>query len=279
MRRTATPWITGGRGVAGVGLLLVIASSLPVFAAEPPPRQVRVYGLAERFVWEEKLQGQRLLEEDGPRFGLGADFAAPLNPTLWLHGRFEVFIGQVTYDGGLQLTDGSIEPYRSHTTYHGLRGALLAATPITTSPRTVFWPLGGLGAAYWLRTLDTKLGDADIGPFGYEEYWGGIQGILGGRLDWQASPRQTVFLQIEGHLPIWNREVADLSNVGGPSSSTLAPRERPSLYGEIGWRQGRLGISGYVQTFEYDASEPNRDGFFQPDSSGYMAGVKVGAAF
>lgn len=261
-------------------VLLGLTAALQAQEQAPAkPRNLCLYAFVEKFTWEEKLDGRQILEEDGPVVGLGLALAYPLNPSLRLLGRGEFYLGEVDYDGGIQNEDGSITPYDSETTYTGARGALLLATPLYAQGPVTLSPLGGLGGAFWLRELDKGLSDSDTGPYGYDEYWGSMHGVVGARLDWQQHEDRTYHLHAEIRLPIWNEEQVDLSNVGGPDDTSLEPEEQVSYRIEIGARLNQLALMAYFETLEFDESEVNRYGFLQPESSATSAGAGVGIHF
>lgn len=249
-------------------------------APAAPPQQFAVYGFIENYTWEEEIQGQRLLKEEGPRFGVGGRFAVPASGAFWLSGRGELYAGEVDYDGALQDGYGNLTPYSSKTSYVGVRGTALATTPIQGSdPSIVLWPQIGLGLQSWVRSLDTEFGD-DVGPYGYEETWSSLHAVLGGQLTLTQASGLQLFGTFQLRLPVWNKEVADLSENGGPDDIELEPDEQISFYADAGINNGRLTLSIYGETLEYDASPLDDSGMFlQPDSSAEVIGGKVGVVF
>jgi len=249
--------------------------------AAAQPRRAAFYGLVESFTWKEEINGERLLKESGPLFGIGARAEVPASAKLWLACRGELFLGEVDYDGSLQDEFGHFTPYSSETSYVGLRGAVLATTPLQGgNPSIAFWPQAGLGFYHWIRSLDKKLSDDEVGEYGYEETWSGIHAILGGRITLAQSSDLQLFGSFELRLPVWNSEVADLSENGGPDDIELEPDEQVSFYADAGINKGQLTLAIYGETLEYDQSPLDDTGsVLQPDSTAVIIGGKVGMVF
>jgi hypothetical protein len=249
-------------------------------APAAPPKQFSVYGFIENFTWEEEIEGQRLLKEEGPRFGVGGQLSVPASGAFWLSGRGELYAGEVDYDGALQDGYGNLTPYSSKTSYVGIRGNILATTPIQGSdPSIVLWPQLGLGMESWVRSLDTEFGD-EVGPYGYQEMWSSIRAVLGARLTLTQASGLQLFGTFQLRLPLWNKEVVDLSENGGPDDIELEPDEQISFYADAGLNTGRLTLAIFGETLEYDQSPVDDSGtFLQPDSSAEIIGGKVGVVF
>ncbi len=236
-----------------------------------------VHGWVEQFEWEEFFDGEKLLTESGPRVGGGVDFSFLLSGPLWAEGSGEAYVGEVDYDGGVQSSDGDWEPYRSDTSYSGMRAeGALALDAFAGRPVAVV-PLAGLGFDAWKRSLDAPLLE-EQGRYGYDEDWAVAYGWAGVRV--RLSPREDLHLrgQFAVRLPLATGVDADLRNVGGPSSVTLEPDGRPSVRGDVSVQIAWFEIGAFYETLEFDASPVENYGgdVFQPESKARMAGVRAG---
>ncbi|MCE9615144.1 MAG: hypothetical protein K8T26_12775 [Lentisphaerae bacterium] len=261
------------------GCLCTAALARPAIGHSTSNTDFRVYGIVESFTWEETYQGERVVREEGPRFGIGADIQAPLNPRLILIGLAEFYFGEADYDGGIQSDDGSVTPINSETSYTGLRikGALGTPLPLTTS--TTLVPFGGFGLSTWLRTLDTHLGDSDIGLYGYEEYWATLCGVLGLGVNVALDDSHACFASVEADLPVWNSESVDLSNVGGPDDVELEPGREAGWSASAGFTASRFTASLYAEFMTFGESDVTDEGFLQPESSSDVIGARAGMVF
>lgn len=261
--------------------LLTLSSLAHAEALKSKSFNFRLYGLAEQYEWKEYLDGQRVLKESGPLFGLGGELWLRIAEPIWIEGRGELFIGDVDYDGAIMTTDGDLIPYKSTTEYAGLKvdGDIAIKMPIGS--KVNFKPYAGFGCRAWRRTLDTAIGDDYIGEYGYEEDWVTVYGIIGCRGEISVSQNGELFARIEARLPINNSMKADLSNIDGPSNVELEPGKRPSLYADAGLNMTPITVSFFVETLEFSESpmDDKYQAIFQPESKSTMVGAKFGIGF
>lgn len=266
-------------------LLSLLIASIPfcVHAASPTNKvsTVRFYGLAEQFEWTETYQGQQLLKESGPLFGVGCDLSAKLAGPVWIEGRGELFLGGVDYDGVLMSKNGELTPYTTTTEYAGLKidGDFAYKMPLTRDIHVK--PFAGLGARTWVRTLDTGLSDRYIGEYGYTETWTTIYGIVGFGGGIVTGPKSEIGARIEARIPLSNNESVDLTNQGGPSDLELKPGKKASIYAEASLTVSHLTASLFTETLNFSESalDGRSEAFFQPESESTMVGLKMGLAF
>jgi hypothetical protein len=102
-----------------------------------------LYGFIEYFEWTEQYDGQQLIRESGPIFGVGGDLAISTQGAIGFGFRGKLFIGEVDYNGGIQTPSGTI-PYRSKTTYVGSQAEALASLRLDVGPTVVITPVGEL---------------------------------------------------------------------------------------------------------------------------------------
>ena len=241
---------------------------------------VQLFGYAANFEWEEHFAGTKVVDESGPFFGIGLAFDDQLASHLLLLGRGDFFIGQVNYDGGLQNEQGDIIPYASDSSYGGFHAQMALGVPFAfrhTSPRIL--PFAGFAGGSWLRSLDTKLSDSDLGTHGYEESWSFLATALGLALDIPITPTHHLFAAGQVNFPIWNKIRADLSNVGGPDESIVRPKRETGFEAEGGFASAHISFSVFFLAQDFGESDVNDDGFFQPDSSARMLGARLAYTF
>lgn len=270
-------------------LQITIVSS--IFAASSNKRfQAGVYGHTEHFKWEEfDDNGDKLLKETGPLFGIGGLFEVHLkrwgkqshfpvwSKSLIIEGKGEIFLGDVDYNGA--LWDGT--PYKSTTSYTGIKSECDIAFQFLLAKNFYLKPLGGVGIHGWLRELDNE-GDRN---HGYDEQWvtifliGGIEGTI--IINHQA--RVEAFGKLAVRMPAYNKETIDMSNLGGPSDIKLEPGgtwEKPSIYFETGMKIKMFHISLSYEQLKFSKSEINYDyGIYQPKSEAAILGLKAGIVF
>lgn len=242
---------------------------------------MRLYGIAGQFQWKEYFDGDQLLKESGPLFGLGGELALRLRGPFRAEGRGEYFTGDVDYNGVLMAQDGTLTPYQSTTEYTGIKGDADLACHMPLFAGLYLKPYAGMGARAWRRTLDTSWSDRHIGRYGYEEYWGTVYGILGVGTGLTFSRSGELSARLEARLPVDNTLRVDLSNQDGPDDLDLDPGKKVSYYADLSLRISHVTGSLFVETLEFSESPTVGGdlGFFQPRSKATYAGAKLGVAF
>lgn len=98
-------------------ILIILLGTLTAVGETNKPYRVRLYGIVEDFEWVETYEGQRLVKESGPLFGVGGELALRLSGPLWMEGRGELLTGEVDYDGHITNNKEDLTPYKSDTEY------------------------------------------------------------------------------------------------------------------------------------------------------------------
>jgi len=241
----------------------------------------QVYGIAEQFKWAEYDNGQEILKESGPLFGLGGEFELTLWDSLLFEGYGEIFRGDVDYDGAILTDQGNQIPYSTTTEYVGFKIEGNVAISLLIDPDKYIKPYCGLGLRKWTRTLDAGKSNEAGRDWGYEEDWFTAYGIVGCRGGIAVGENSECFLLVEGRVAFHNSMTVDLTRQGGPSDIELEPGCRPSLYVEGGLNHAYLTASIFVETLEFSESslDDEYQAVFQPESKSTMIGIKLGAAF
>jgi hypothetical protein len=234
-----------------------------------------VYLKAEGFVWKEFEGGSRLLEESGPRYGLGI-FRHYNRNGLTFRPMVEVYGGTVDYNG---QTQGGF-PIVTETNYLGGNAGFDAGGVITLTPAFYLEPFVGFGVEYWERDIESS----GVG-IGYRERWesysarGGLRGEAG-----SSSGGVRVFGEAALKWPFANANRADLPVIG-------KVKVRPE--GELGWnteagiKAGPVRIAFFYEMVKFSKSDeivvPIGGGlallFWQPDSKYYVYGLTAGWLF
>jgi len=227
------------------------------------------------FTWEEKLPDGATLEESGLLFGIHLQGNVDL-PQAWesfLYGEF--YFGTVDYDGFLINLDGSIEPYRSETSYAGMSGAWDFGYDLHPADAWGILPFAGLGTHYWIRALDDEEG------YGYDEYWLTMYGRAGLRVHWHQAAGTEFYALGAVLLPFYNYEWAvDVPLAPGNEDVELEPQEEVGFQLEAGMNRGRLHVSVFYEAMEFGQSDLDDSGsFFQPESTRDVAGIRAGIRF
>ena len=243
--------------------------------AEPVTSDFALSFMVNDFTWQENLPDGTSLEENGPLIGLHIQGQVDL-PRAWesfLYG--EVYAGTVDYDGFLINIDGSIEPYKSETSYVGFSGAWDFGYNLSTSEELGLLPFVGLGTHYWLRSLDDEEG------FGYDEYWLTMYGRVGLRVIWRSTTGTEVYALGAALLPFYNYEWAvNVPLARGNDDVELEPEEEVGYQLEAGLNRGRLHLSVFYEAMEFGQSDVDDSGlFFQPESTRDVAGIRIGIRF
>lgn len=224
----------------------------------------------EQFRWEEFVDGERLLEEEGPRIGLGLRGTLHHYSRMRFDMRADGFLGRVNYDGQTFAGD----PIQENTDYLGVRGELdvVLRPPAASGPR--LHPRLGIGARYWLRRLAE--GDTDAG--GYDEGWFTLYARLGADLVWTIAPDTRFFLCFARRPALYNRTWYSIL-IEDEESFTLEPGRDWTWDVEAGWSTERYRFAVFYETYAFKQSDsklfPPLE-VFQPKSEGRAAGVQFG---
>lgn len=262
------PRARGARtGRAGI---LLAAALLALLADAARGESFEVFMRLEQFTWEEFVDGERLLKEDGPRVGIGLRGSLQEYERMRLDMRADGFLGRVDYDGRTFAGDPIVE----NTDYLGVRGELDAVVEPGRTSAVRLHPRFGIGARYWLRRL--AKGDTDAG--GYDEGWFMLYARLGADLVWQPAPDTRFFIDIARRPAIYNRTWYNI-RIQDEETFTLEPGRDWTWDVEAGWVTDRYRFSVFYETYAFKQSDsklfPPLE-VFQPKSDGRSAGVQMG---
>lgn len=227
--------------------------------------QISVFFTPEYFVWQEFVDGDKILEETGPRYVLGASYKTQSDERGFLFGaELKGYYGEMHYDGATQ----SGIPVTTTTQYYGGLGEVRAFYRAVAGKRYSFDVVGGLGVEGWRRAI--------WGEGGYIEEW-----LIGyGKLGVELDPKERGWLGNIGiKYPFYTDEVARLREVGFVDDVELHPGKQVSLYFEGGYRFTKsFSALAVFDSWWFDESDVERvglAGFFQPESRNYVAGLKL----
>lgn len=256
--------------------LPLLAATVFMLATESTRALVTASLTLQDFTWTEKLPSGLSLEETGGLIGLRLETDLPHRSPGWRsHLAGDVFAGTVDYDGFLIGIDGSITPYESETTYLGVAGSWDVGYRVALSPEFAVEPFLGLGAHYWLRSLDDDEG------FGYDEYWLTLYGRAGIRFGWQTAPETELYAAAAALLPFYNYEWAvDVPLAQGDGDVELEPKEKTGWEIEAGLDHGSWHAAVFHSYMDFGRSDLDDTGqFFQPASTREVTGLRVGYRF
>jgi len=247
-------------------------------------QRFHAFGLVESFTWKEfDDSGAKLLEENGLLFGVGIKGELPVGEQAEFDFLATLYGGNIDYDGH---TMGGV-PVKATTGYVGMRTEWMISYLVDVGPddggELILKPGAGLGLRAWKRSLDNKgsfLGE-NIGSMGYIENWMTMYAKVGIGAELKFSTDCDLSTSLEARLPLFNRNVADMSDHGGPSDITIEPGRSVSLYWETGLRYKNFSGALYLETLEFSRSAPDSKYgmFLQPRSSAFIAGVRAGMTF
>ena len=226
------------------------------------------------FNWKEfSPNGVEQLTESGSLFVFGFDpkVAFGSGKRFFVEAPTNLYLGKVDYDGA--LLNGT--PYKSQTDYFGFELAPTAGYVFSLSPRFQLTPTAGLGFEHWSRDLD------DGGKNGYVENYAvylihaGIRGNY--RLNRDVSFHSKFGLKV----PLAISESVGLGQRGQGQrlDVSLSPGISPAFLIEGGSTIHGFDVALYFETWTLAKSAEDPRGFFQPDSTRKLFGLRVGHAF
>lgn len=244
--------------------------ALLFLAAPARGEDVELYVRAEQFTWEEFANGERLLKEDGPRYGLGMRGVIEDFNTWRLAVRAEGMFGEVDYDGHTFAGD----PVMDNTDYIGVRGELYASLfPVATNGVSLH-PTFGVGSRYWIR----RLAEGNVDKGGYDEAWTVVYGRLGVELVCAVSSKTRLYANINVRPALYNNTYYNIE-IEDEETFSLSPGRETTWDLEAGLAHGNCKLSFFYETLDFDRSDvrviPPFE-VFQPESEGRMMGVQFG---
>src|SRR5215467_15100098 len=226
------------------------------------------------FNWKEfSPTGVEQLTESGSLLVFGLDPKVAFGPKkrFFVEAPTNLYLGKVDYDGALQ--NGT--PYKSQTGYFGFELAPTAGYVFSLGSRFQLTPTAGLAFEHWSRDLD------DGGRNGYVENYAvylihaGIRGNY--RLNRDVSFQSKFGLKV----PMAISESVGLGQrgQGQPLDVSLSPGISPAFLIEGGSTIHGFDVALYFETWTLAKSAADARGFFQPDSTRKLFGIRVGHAF
>ena len=221
----------------------------------------------ENFRWEESTTPT--VKESGLRWALDLTWAQSRAPGISAGYNLRFYNGNVDYTGAGLFTG---VPLSGETKYKGLQNEVQAWY---RTPNLVDFMIA-LGWERW----DRKLGPAQ------EESWDVGYGKVGVAVN-QAT-KQGVIASLGAKYPVWTRENANFTDIGGLTNPRLRPGKDWSLYGTLGYRfNPTWDVLAYYDSYRFKASNavavPLNTGatgfFFQPESKMDVLGMRVQANF
>lgn len=226
------------------------------------------------FTWTEfGPNGAALLTESGSLLVVGLDPRIAFGPKkrFFVEAGTSFYLGKVDYDGQTQNGD----PRKSKTGYFGMELAPTAGYVFSLSRRLQLTPTAGLGFEYWNRDLD------DGGPLGYDEKYTVYRIQAGLRGTYLLNRDVSFYSTLELKIPVSISESVRLGarGVGQPLDVSLSPGISPAILIEGGSTiRGVVDVALYFETWTLTKSNLDK-GFFQPDSTRQIFGIRVGHSF
>jgi hypothetical protein len=245
-------------------------ASLPAY--RPPtvvePEQLTEstwYTRIDYFHWDERLDGEDFVNEDGPLMTLG--YVRRVGRERF---RGEVFGGNIGYEGGVDYEDGTSELLKSHTDYLGVRGEYDLLFEPDVWPDVSFFV--GIGSRFWFRDLPDDYTASGVLVWGYEETWWTLYPYVGMErrrtlddgLEFFFSGRIGSTVLTYQHVT-WN-------------DVTLYPKLGITGQLELGLRGRHLFLASFFEGLTWGESNIRRDSL-QPTSRMVTVGLRAGLSF
>lgn len=256
---------------------LLVATSATCFGNDLSKHEYWVYAPVESFEWRENGDsGDKLLEESGTRFGIGADYRyRALNGKMPLRFRGEFVYGDVDYDGH---TQGGIAS-KTNSTYLAWKMEGDAAWRFWFD-RVVLDPMLGFGYKAWSREIhDGGVIDPTSGTGkavrGYTEDWEILYGYAGLRLETNRWRNDTwgLFGEASAKFPVSVKNTVDEFGISVKPGKDITP------YVEFGGWYDMVRIAAYYERMTFGKSPYSPEGAYQPESKSDIFGVKIGFKF
>jgi hypothetical protein len=223
------------------------------------------YARVDYYHWNERLDGADFVNEDGPMVTIGYQRRVGRE-----RFRFELFGGDIHYDGGAQYDDGTSEPLSSRTGYLGVRGEYdLLFEPDCWPAVSLFV---GFGTRLWARDLRDGVTDSGVYVWGYQETWWTVYPYLG--LEKRRIPGGGPEFFWGGRIGCTPLNYEYVSWYG----TALYPRIGITGQVEAGYRGQWLSLAAYFEAMTWSESAVAQ-GILQPASSMLTIGLKAGVTF
>ncbi len=241
-----------------------------------------IYFQSGLFMWNEMLEGDKVVEEKGPIFGIGGRAEWNLQP-LVLRVKGNIFGGRVSYDGQTTGSAASV-PISSDTEYLGFTVDGSVGWNFHVSDTSDVEIFGGPAIKSWNRVIQE--GESSRGTVAKsEENWITLYAPVGIGVNHKISDTFVIFASAGMHIPIYNENEADLRDLYGVKVK-VHPGLRISGFAEAGLRWKMLRAALYYEGLRFDESPTERRSINggtlsvrQPESTYDLFGLSLGVAF
>jgi hypothetical protein len=234
------------------------------------------YFKIDNFRWIERENNNALiLRETGHIPGLGIEAKHTVYKELSLTSTFEVFSGEITYDG--QTQDGT--PCKTKTIYKGFQAETNATLWSADYNKTFFGgPSVGIGYRSWSRNI-TSTEQAT----GYTENWSTIYLKIGPSFKIKQDNQNILYFDIGAKLSLSNTNEIDLATLGLPKVN-LKPGYKTSYFAKLSFKSHNTKTMLYYEKISFRKSnteivENNIGeyiGIHQPLSYADIYGINIG---
>lgn len=233
--------------------------------AIPPCPEPAWYTRVDYFHWNERLDGADFVNEHGVLVTLG--YARRVGRERF---RFELFGGDVHYDGGAMFDDGTSEPLAATTGYLGVRGEYdLLFEPDCFRAVSL---LAGIGTRLWVRDLRGGTTPSGAPVLGYQETWWTVYPYIG--LEKRRTPGNGAEFYWGGRIGCTPLTYQYATWFDVP----VYPRIGITGQAEAGVRGDWLFLAAFFEAMTWSQSSVAQYSF-QPDSRTLTVGVKAGVSF
>jgi hypothetical protein len=264
----------------------VLGLSAVAQAADAPQASVQ-FG-PQSFRWREFGDtGERLLQEKGARFSIGAAFDnfRREGPGVLYSVNGKLYLGRVNYDGQTQSAIPALDgiPLSTDVDYFGVNIEALAGYRV--GRRLGLDVFGGVGLDDWLRSINDGRTSTGLQVYGYDEYYTIMYGKAGLGF-FQLLNGWRYMLQGGVKMPLYTNEYVNLGD-----GVDLQPKPKPSAFANLQFdfgteRRKRFGVALYYDSYRFNESDPElvTDGFttatvWQPRSHMDVYGLRLSYYF
>ena len=247
------------------------APSAPYASIAPcpaPPEKFTestLYTKIDYFHWNERFDRESIVNEDGAFYTVGYEHRYGRERV-----RFELFGGDVHYDGGVEYSDGSTEPLSSHTNYFGARAEYDLLFEPDWTPYISYFV--GIGTRFWFRDLPDVVAPSGNFVTGYQETWWTVYPYIGLEKRRDLNADWEFFASVKIGVTAFTYQRVTLDD------TQLYPRPGITTDLETGIRGRHLLLALALEEMAWGESPVNRDSL-QPASTLFTLGLKAGYSF
>lgn len=258
-------------------IIFLLIFTIPLFSQENKLFEITPSAGLKYFYWGEyHSQDIQDLEEYGLIYSgnISSKIKFSKSLQLYTYPDLEFYYGIINYNGYLQTSNGTTEPYKNETKYWGLEFVVNMGYDIWLGEYFILSPECGVGYEYWNRNIDNG------GQYGYEEIWDFFYLDFGSNFTIPLRPSSKIFLKILGKYPLIISESVDLASrgQGRPANINLEPGSNIGINLELGAVIYGAHLSFYLEYLLFSSSVFDQ-GYNQPRSDRSLTGLKLGYAF